>query len=300
MATLTTLTNDVQDMVYGSGVVERPSEDTLATAVTSTGDTSWQFTTPTYWNRGDYAEDQTAGEIVVFAAEHPSGGDATVRRAQNGTTALAAYSIGDVFNKNPKYPRHVIERFINETIDNDLWPHVYMWGETTVTWVTGQTTYEMPTDCEGVAAVYQADIDSDGKFYPIDRDSWEFVSVVNTAESTNGNYLRLFRAYDTSDTIYVTYMQKPMSSAVSTLSTEVAALVPWRVVGKLLAGTRLVPARTSPGRARPVVNASGSQLSRDFAAYDAEFRRMRADEKRRLRRAVPQQKNRRRSRVRRG
>ena len=280
--------------------VERPAEDTLNTAVTAADDVSWRFDTNTLWTRGDYAESQSGGEIVIMSADHPSGSDVTVRRGQNGTTAVAAYSIGDVFYKNSAFPRTRIERFINETVDNDLFPHVWMWGETTLSYTAGDTTYEMPTDCGDVAQVYQSDLDSDGRFYPIDTKMWEYVPVVAAAEATNRNLLRLAGVLDDSETVYVTYKQKPASGSLSDLSATVASLVPWRVVGKLLAGTRLAPARTAPGRATPILNQSGSQLSRDFAAFDVEFRRMRKDEKNRLNKQVPIQKRFQRSRVRLG
>lgn len=300
MADLASLTADVFDMLYGVAQVERPAEDTLATAVSSAADVSWQFTTPAVWGRNDYGEDAAAGELVVFAAAHPDAGDATVRRGQRGTTALAAYAAGDVFYKNPTFPRHVVERFINETVDGDLFPHVWTWASTTVSWVTGQTTYELPADCEGVGAVYQADIDGDGRFHPIDRSLWEYVPVVDSALSSNGNFLRLFRVYAEDETIYVTYKQRPSSAALASMSDELAALVPWGVLAKLLGGTRVAPARSAPGRSTPIPQVSGSQLLRDYAFFDQQFRQMRADEKRRLRGQVFQQKQRRRARVRRG
>ncbi len=298
MATLAAMTDAVLDMVYGIARIERPAEDTLDNSVDSTGDVTWEFVTPALWKKYDYAEDQAAGEMVIMSTDHPAdGNDVTVRRAQNGTTALAAYATTAVFYKNPVFPRYRIERFINETVNNDLFPHVWMVGETTVSYTVGETTYEMPTDCGDVLQVYQADLDSDSRFYPIDTMSWEYVPVVAAAESTNQNYLRLKRVFDQTDTVYVTYKQKPTSSSLSDLSTSLAAMVPWRVVGKLLAGTRLTPARAAPGRATPILNQSGSQLTRDFAAFDVEFRRMRKDEHNRLEKQVPIQKRFQRSRV---
>lgn len=300
MATLATLTDDVFDMVYGMTLIERPQEDTLTSAVSGTTDTTFQFDNNVLWKRGVYAEDASAGEIVIMAADQASSSDVTVRRGQNGTTAAASYAIGDVFYKNPPYPRYRVERFINETIDSNLFPNVWMWGETTLSFVSGDTTYEMPTNCGDVARVYQYDLNSDGKLYPIDGTLWEFESVVASGISTNENFLRLFRVKDEAATVYVTYKQIPDSSAISDLSDNVAAMVPWAVCGKLLAGTRLVPTRTAPGRATPVANQSGSQLISDYGAFDTVFRRMRKDEKLRLNKEVPLQKRFRGIRVRQG
>lgn len=291
-------------MLYGVAQVERPLEDTLATAVTDDADVSWQFATTTnVWKRGDYAEAQdTAGEMVYLAEDQDAAADITVRRGQRGTTAKAAgYAQGDVFARNPMFPRYMIQRFINETVDGELWPHVWMWGQTTITWNDGQTTYELPADCADVVAVYQANLDSDGAWHPIDNSQWAFLPVVNTSESSTGKYLRLFTTYDPDDTIYVTYKQKPLSSSLGDLSDDVAALVPWRVVGKLLAGTRVGPQRVTPGRANPRADGA-SGVKRDAAYFDVEFRRMRKDVRLGLRQYLRDitQRRRRHNRLRRG
>lgn len=291
MATLATLTQDVYNMLYGMAQVERPAEDTLSTLVTDDADVEWRFATPTLWNRGDIAEDQAAGELVYITEDHPSAADVTVRRGQRGTTAkVAGYAAGDVFYKNPVYTRQDIERFINETIDNDLWPNVWMWGEHSFSFSSGDTTYEMPANCGDVAQVYQYDLGSSSRLYPIDTRLWEYQGLLNSAVSTNQNFLRLRRVHDETATVYVTYKQKPLSSAIDDLSDEVAAMIPYRVVGKLLAGVRIAPSRTAPGRSSPVVNTSDSQLYRDFAAYDVLFRQMRKQEWNRLTKQVPVQR----------
>ena len=139
MATLDTLVEDVYGMLYGVAHVERPVEDTLTNSVGSAADVTWEFDTPSMWLRGDYAEDQTDGELVILATDHPAAGnDVTVRRAQRGTTAASSYAVGDVFYRNPLFPRYVIENAVNETIDNDLYPDVWQWGTTTISLHTGR------------------------------------------------------------------------------------------------------------------------------------------------------------------
>lgn len=299
MATLSSLVDDVYGMLYGMAQVERPKEDTLATAVADENDVEWRFTTEPLWQRDDFCE-MDDGELVYITEDHPSGADVTVRRAQRGTTAAGGFAQDDVVRRNPTYPRYMIERFINETVDNDLWPLVWNVMETTVSYTVGTTTYEMPTDCGLVLQIYQVDLDSTQRFYPIDISQWEFVPVVNATESTNQNFLRLNSVHDASETVYITYAGVPSSSALDDLSSQLEAMVPWQVVGKLLAGTRITPARTAPGRSRPVANQSGSQLRRDFEAYNVQFRRMRQDENRRLARKVPTQRRFMRNRVRLG
>ena len=101
MATLITLTLDVEEQLFGQTPEERPAVDTLATAVLDDLDTSWQFSLAgtQFWERSDFAEyvaaDGTAGEIIRFAADHATAAtDVTVLRAQKRTTAAAETAVG--------------------------------------------------------------------------------------------------------------------------------------------------------------------------------------------------------------
>lgn len=288
MATLDSLVDDVYGMLYGVAHVERPLEDTLATDVADANDVSWQFSTPSMWKRGAYAEAQDDGELVVLAEDHPDAGDVTVRRGQRATTAAASYSAGDVFYKNPLFPRYVIENAINETIDNDLYPHVWQWGTGSFAYADTDTTYTLPDDCEGVTQVYQVDLaGGSGDFQPMPRAWWEVVFGMDTGLYGNGRMLRLFKTYDSSATVYYTYKQRPSSSDIAgTLSAELENLVPWKAAAKVMAGHRIVPKSQAGGRS---ASEGGDRPIRDYVFFDTEFRRMRDDERLRLRKRVREQ-----------
>lgn len=161
--TLAGLILDVEDMLYGLAQVERPAEDTVVKAVAAANDVAWRMGTPSLWKRGDLAEywpsAGTVGEVVVMAEDHAQSTDVTVRRAQLRTTAAASYSSGNVFRKNPAYPRVKIERFIYELVDTQLWPHVWYRSQRSITSYDPQSTYYALTAADfDVEEVYQIDL----------------------------------------------------------------------------------------------------------------------------------------------
>jgi hypothetical protein len=161
MATLSSLTLDVLEMLYGMAQVERPTEDALKTAVTAANDVSWQFNSASMWKRGDYAEywkgDGSEGEVIIFAEDHGVG-DTAVRRAQKGTTAAAAYAIADPFLHNPTFPAHIVQRWINSVIDTDLAPHVWYPSHRTLTYSTSKSWYPLTANEFDVINMFQADL----------------------------------------------------------------------------------------------------------------------------------------------
>jgi hypothetical protein len=162
MATLSSLTLDVLEMLYGMAQVERPTEDSLKTAcVDAAADVTFQFNAYAMWKKGDYAEywkgDGSEGEILILADDHPAAADATFRRAQRGTTG-AAHAIADAFLHNPPYPVHVVQRWINNVIDTDLAPHVFYLSHRTLTFDPGKTWYPLTAGDFDVVNVFQTDL----------------------------------------------------------------------------------------------------------------------------------------------
>lgn len=163
--TLAGLILDVEDMLYGLAQVERPAEDTMVKAVAAANDTAWRMGTPSLWRRGDLAEywptAGTVGEIVLMAEDHDQSSDVTVRRGQWRTTAAAAHAAGAVFRKNPAYPRVKIERFIYETVDTQLWPHVWYRSNRTLDYDSQATYYPLNVADFDVEEAYQLDLTSE-------------------------------------------------------------------------------------------------------------------------------------------
>lgn len=285
MTTLSALVDDTYAMLYGMAQAERPAEDTLASNVTNDSDVSWDFTTAAMWKRNDYAEAADGvGEIVVFADDHPDPGDATVRRGQRGTTAkVAGYSSGDVFYKNPKYPRYEVERIIQQVIRNDLWPHVWTWHKDSLSFSTGDTTYTLDQYVEDVVRVSQYNLNSEGKWYPIPRKYWDVERQVSTTVATNSALLRLHHVFDDSATVYYTAKRRPHVDDLANMADEVAELVPWAATGKLLTGR--AGARTQ--RPRSDREADDGTEYRDYRGFMSEFLRMRDQLRRQLHLDVP-------------
>lgn len=165
MATLASLTLDVEDMIYGQTPEERPDVDTLTTAVADENDVAWQFDQSgnQFWSRGDYAEyettDGTAGEIVRLMDDHDvDGADITVLRSQRQTTASGGFSIGDVFRKNPRFTRTHIQTVINEVIDSDLQSGIWYRNERSITnWASDRNRYPANASDFDIETMYQLD-----------------------------------------------------------------------------------------------------------------------------------------------
>ena len=165
MASLITLTLDVEEQIFGQTPEERPAVDTLATAVTNSTDTTWRFTLAgtQFWERGDFAEyvpsDGTAGEIIRFSADHSTAGaDVSVLRAQKRTTAAASFAGTELFQKNPKHNRTEIQRVINAVVDEDLQHGIWYRSARTLAWETGRVHYELNAADFEVERMYQHDL----------------------------------------------------------------------------------------------------------------------------------------------
>lgn len=162
MATLASLTLDVEEMLLGVAQIERPWEDSLSTQVTDAADTTWRFTSYNGWKLNDYCEvlDTTgaADEIVILAADAVVG-DTTVRRAQRGSTVhTGAIAAATGIRKNPAYPRVTIARFIGDCIDTMLWPNVWYRAQRSLTWDNDSGYYSLTATDFDVEEMYQLDL----------------------------------------------------------------------------------------------------------------------------------------------
>jgi hypothetical protein len=282
MATLATITDATYDLLYGTAQVERPRLDLLNGAIT-VGATTATFDTTTMWKQWDYAEAEADGEMIQFLEDHQAGATNILRAQPRGQTTAAQHDDNSVWYRNPKHPRYLIERLINEVIDNELGPHIWVRVNRKLTggYIVGQTSYELAaTDLE-VEQVYQYDIGSTTKFYPIAHGLWDVDGSVHTDVSSTGRLLRIFRVHDSAEDVYYTVRSRPMSSDIASLSDQVANLVPWAVAGKAMAVT-VGAKRGADARSPQVVSQSGDRPLRDATFFRAEFERMRADEELRL------------------
>ena len=275
MATLSQLTDDVYNMLYGIAQQERPIEDTQVTATFTAVATEIEMSTPAAWRKDDYAEAASDGDIIIFAEHHPAATNtATVRRSQRGSTATEHLTASTVWYKNPKFTRVQIERFINEVVRTDLWhPDKGVWTvhHGTVTYSEGDSTYDLPQYIEDITMMYQYNLGSDGGLHPLPRSMWAVERQINTAVSANSNLLRLRQPFDTGETIYYTGKRRPHVDDLANMSDEVAQLIPWAVVGKMMAGVRGAAKRHDPPRADRDTTEGGE--FRDYRGFMSEFLR---------------------------
>ncbi len=277
-------------MFYGTPRIERPAQDTLATAVDDADDVEWRFTTEAMWKRGDLAElyDGTAApEVVYITEDHPSGADITVRRQQRNTSGGAAYAAGDVFIHHGSQASSVtqvqMERAINETINNDLWPQVWYLAERTLAGYSATDyAYDLAATDMDILKVYQYNLNSSNKLHPFPRGWWDTEGSINTAVGSTGRLLRLYKVIDTTASIYYTVRAKPLSSGIASLPSTITDIVPYGAVSKLL-GIRgsqnaMAPKRRKREEQDPV---------RDSLFFRQEFERMRDQERERLLRDAP-------------
>ena len=280
MATLATLVDDVYGTLYGIGHAERPAEDLINGALAQ-GAVSVTMDTDAMWKRNDYAEFATDGEIVIFAAD--ASGATAIRRAQRGTTDVAQADNSLVY-RNPTFPRYEIERLINQVIQNDLYPNVWSWHKDSLSFVSADFMYPLDAFIEDVAVLYQYDLNSDNRFYPIANTMWDVENQVDSGAATNGGLLRLRWVHDESATVYYTAKRRPDPADIANMSAEVAELIPWAVAGKLEGS------RTPATRHRPHTdNADRIEGGpfRDYRGFMGEFIRMRKELRTRLDKEVP-------------
>lgn len=283
MADLATIRGYVEDIIYGSIPRTRPTEDTLVTGINTT-DTDPAFALyDATWKRGDRAEFQPDGEIVILTADHPaSASTATVRRAQHGTTA-ASHTAGDVVRRNPIFDVDYLNRQINNVIDLEC-QNLFTRQERTVTWTSSDTSVDLAAADTEVESVYQFDLAGAGEFEPFPRGWWD-TQIVNTAVAPNGRILRIRRVRDSSATVYYRARQRPMSSDIAAISDDIVACIPWRAAAKALSGRASnIDLLRSPG------DEDRFDVRRAISIWNAEFRESKNAVHRKLRKEFTPEK----------
>lgn len=286
MATIADLVLRTEEILYGTGLWERPDEDVTTGALANTSATSLTVSGANMWKRGDYLEfvpvDGSVDEVCYVAAN--SSGTLTIRRGQRNSTA-AAQGSGDVIRRNPAFTRVAIGQKIEHVVNNQLWPHVWSWHSDTLTFAAGDQLYDLDPYVEDVVRVYQANINSDGTFAPIDNGRWDVVRQVNTAVSANSNLLRLDWVWDENSTVYYEGKRRPNYADLANIDDRLADLVPYGAAAHLLydRAPQVDMSSKRSGRSGGGANASYGQL------FDARFNEMVDQYRRQLLGEVPEE-----------
>lgn len=256
----------VEDMLYGTAQVERPEEDVVTLA--STGATTMTIATDRFWRRGRYGEiaqvDGTPGEIVYCAADG-SGTSVSVRRAQRGTTAAVATA--QPARVDPRFPRSVISRMIDEAITDHMYPHVWYQSKRSLTWNDQDHIYDLADEDYHVIDVYQV---YENEKHPFPRAWWIEENLIDTTVGASGKVLRLRRVYDITETVYYTARSRPLVADLTSLPDRIVNLVPWKVAALTLGGTRPVPNRADPNRQALPPEQEGGAV-RDWRYFEQMF-----------------------------
>ena len=276
MATLASLILDTERILYGQARLERPKLDTGSLADDST--TSLTGLNTNLWSAQDRAEvwpvDGSVGEIVHFTSENA--GTGTVIRGMSGTTAAAASS--QPLLKNPTHPRVTIQAEIENVINQDLWPHVWLHSDRTLTYVIGTKIYELNANDRHVVSMYQV-VDGLRKWMPFGW--WKIVQGLDSGTSSTGQAVEVEKVHAADDTVYYWSRTEITTSDYANLPADIEAAIPYMVAARLVGDYRYAKDQSDPNRqALPEVQAGqAAQTSRQLKA---EFLRQRADIHRRL------------------
>jgi hypothetical protein len=235
----------IEDMIFGMAEVERPSEDVVTLADTTT--TTMTVATDSFWKQGRYGEivpaDGSEGELVICAAD-AAAGSVTVRRGERGTTAAAA--AGLVARVNPKFTRKMISERIDEVITDSLFPHVWYHSQRSLAFTDQDYIYDLAVEDYFVVQVYQV---VDDQKLPFPSGWWIEENLIDTTIGASGKVLRLRRVRDQTATVFYTARSKPVVADLAAFPDPIVNLIPWFVCALLMGGTRTIPARYDPNRA---------------------------------------------------
>lgn len=145
--------------------------------------------------------DQSSGSITI----PPNG------RGWMGTTA-AAHAAGTIVKNNPKWPRSVIKRAINDVITSTF-PDLFAVKEYTFTYQAAKFSYDLPTDATDVLDVTWDIIGPTKRWPRVAR--WRFVpnTDTSTGDHLTGKSLELLDYIVPGRTVQVTYSAQPSKLA---------------------------------------------------------------------------------------
>lgn len=265
MATLADLRERTLRLLVGGPIEERPAVDTINNSgVVSAGATSFDVSTADLWRQGDQVEFED-GEIATVTGRALS--TLTVIRGQRGTTATEHADGGRII-KNPVFPIVDVDQAIEDVITGDLWPKVWAWSKGTVTWVQGDSVYDLPADVLKVDVVYQLPSD-ESMWRPLPSGWWDVEQQIHGDVVTNQAMLRLAKVFYSGQPVYYIGRKRPTFAGIADISDEVANLIPWGAARNVLAA-RGPALRSDPSQN---VRTDDGAVARDYRIMALEFDR---------------------------
>jgi len=126
-------------------------------------------------------------------------------RGYNGTTA-AAHAADTKVTVAPSFPKSVVKKAINDTIDA-VFPKLFAVGSTTFTLVATKTSYQIPADVETILSVTWSVTGPSNEWLPVK--SWRQDPMANTTVFTTGQSMSVYDAITPGRTIQIFYTKKP-------------------------------------------------------------------------------------------
>lgn len=125
-------------------------------------------------------------------------------RGYQNTTA-ASHSLNAMVTLAPTFPRQMIKKAINNTIQS-LYPNLWGVASTTFTFNASQTTYALPADAETVLYASWQTTGSSLEWLPINR--WRSDGMANTTAFPTGNTINIYENIQPGRTVQVYYSKE--------------------------------------------------------------------------------------------
>ena len=162
-STLLDIVNETQLVL--SGYTQRQDQATAILSNMLAGDLSFQTTGTVVLSRGLIEIDDELIWIDTFDKTSNTAIIAPYGRGFRGTTAVS-HTAGARLTVAPTFPRSVIERNVNATIDG-LYPDLWGSVSTTFKFSAARTTYPIPQDCIDVISVSWQSIGPSREWIPV-------------------------------------------------------------------------------------------------------------------------------------
>jgi len=168
----------------------------LSSAVSDTTSTTFSINSSDGVHRG-IAEIE---DELVYVYTSDSGGLQLIPlgRGYRGSTA-ATHAINSTVTFDPAFPRHEIKKAIQQAVDG-LYPTLYQIKKTTFTYVTAQSGYDLPADCDSILEVKWK--------VPSPLNDWQRLfqwSFDTNSQDSNGNKLSFYDMVLPGATVQVVY-----------------------------------------------------------------------------------------------
>lgn len=266
MATQASIRTRVRDSLYSARPVLRPFA-TLVTEAMDASETDVDVTAGTDWAKGDILEFSDGEQCFVQSV---ASNTLTVIRGYGGTTA-ATHSINDIVLKNPRFTLQQIDQAITDTLLEYEAYGVYVYGQGTITLVSGQYTYDLAatTDVLDVLSVYhpREGVQADAIVLP-----FRFSRQVHTTFAASGAALTLWDWGQKSAGEAVLFTYAKRIDSVTDLLTRQEEVTVLGAVARLLKRT-IVPNTHDPGK-RTDRTVQPGQTGRDSREIMAEYLRL--------------------------